>query len=76
MEKTVLDQALHALVGDVLVIPRLHGKREQRSKNFTGGGRARAKNPSAGGGQAEKARLRLGVLKMEGKTPIYRGKVK
>jgi len=34
MEKTMLDKDLHACVGDVGVVPRLHGKRRRRSKDF------------------------------------------
>jgi hypothetical protein len=59
----MLDQALHVLVGDIGVTPRIHGRR--RSKNFADGGRARVGESSAGGRRAE-----VGVPKMEGKVSI------
>ena len=68
-EKTTLDEAIHARVGDVGAIPRLHGKQGWKNKNFAGGRRARTRNPGTGGGEAEKTRLRLRVPKGEGKGP-------
>ena len=41
MEKVVLDKSLHAYVGDVGAIPRLHGRQVWGNKSFTDGGRAR-----------------------------------
>ena len=73
-EETALDEALHARVGDVGAIPRLHGKQGGRNENFAGGGRARARDPSACSGEAKRTRLWLGISKMKGKTPSYRGR--
>ena len=42
MEKATLDKALHACVGDVRAIPRLHGRQVWGNESFTDGGRARA----------------------------------
>ena len=66
-EKTALDEALHACVGDVGAIPRLHGRQGRKNKSYAGGERAKAIDPNAGGREAEKARLWLGVSKDEGK---------
>ena len=76
VKKTVLDKALHACVGDVGAVPRLHGKQRQRSEDFlamaekrklriwgAGGGLAEATDPNNGGGKAKKARLQFGVPK-------------
>jgi hypothetical protein len=62
----MLDAALHAWVGDVGAVPRIHGK------SFARGGGVGARNPSVGDGRAKKARLRLGVPKTEGKVSICR----
>ena len=66
-KKTVLDEALYARVGDVRVIPRLHGRQGWKNESYAGGGRTKAMDPNVGGEEAEKARLRLGVSKDEGK---------
>jgi hypothetical protein len=68
----MLDAALHAWVGDVGAVPRIHGKRGWRSESFARGGGVGARNPSVGDGRAKKARLRLGVPKTEGKVSICR----
>jgi hypothetical protein len=73
-EKTVLGEALHARVGNIGMVPRLHGKQGWRNEDFADGGRARVRNPSAGGGEVEKMRLWLGKPKTEGKNPVYRGR--
>jgi hypothetical protein len=65
----MLDEALHARVGDVRAIPRLHGKQGRGNENFINGERARAGNLSAYGGEAERMRLWLGISKTKGKTP-------
>jgi hypothetical protein len=73
-KETVLDKALQACASDVRAVPRIHGERGQRSKSFAGGERARVGDSSAGGREAEGTRLRLGILRMEGKAPIYSGR--
>ena len=71
-EEATLDEALHARMGDVGAIPRLHGKQRRRNESFAGDERTRARNPGAGGGEAEKARLWSDVSGTKGKAPIYR----
>ena len=66
-EKTALDEAIYARMGDVGAIPRLHGRQGQKNKSYASGGRAKAIDPNTGSGEAEKARLRLGISKDEGK---------
>ena len=34
MEKTTLDEALHACMGVIGAVPQLHGKQRRRSKDF------------------------------------------
>ena len=36
-KKTTLDEALHAHVGHIRVVPRLHGKQGQRNEDFACG---------------------------------------
>jgi len=47
VEKTTLDESLHAHIGDIGAVARLHGKQGWRNKNFAGGEKARTRDPSA-----------------------------
>jgi hypothetical protein len=48
------------------------GMQGRRSKSFDGDGRAKARNPNAGGDGAEETRLRLSIPKTGGVASIYR----
>jgi hypothetical protein len=49
------------------------GKQGQGNEDFTDGERARARNSSTCGGEAERTRLRLGISKARGKIPVIGG---
>ena len=74
-EKAALDKALHACMGDVGAIPRLHGRQVRGKESFTDVGRARAKDL-----KRRRRRSREGEAvgyayqKAKGMDAIYKGK--